>query len=88
MNTYKYHAFDRSTGFVIEGFPRTADEAAYLGENGLFPDAAVVLGIDDGEVIARLLPPKLKRWKQRRAKLLAKKQKIKDRKKKKRVDYT
>ncbi|CAH1800209.1 unnamed protein product, partial [Owenia fusiformis] len=30
----------KSTGFVLEGFPRTQDEVRYLGELGLFPDAA------------------------------------------------
>ena len=75
----------RSTGFILEGFPRTTDEAEYLGDKGLFPDAALILAVEDTDVIGRLLPPKLDKWKQKRDKKLAKKKRMKDRKEKKRV---
>lgn len=77
--------FHRSTGFVLEGFPRTADEARYLADCGLFPDAAIVMTATDGDVIGRLLPPKLDKWKMKRDKRLAKKAKKKEKAKKKRV---
>ena len=76
----------RSTGFVLEGFPRTTDEAAYMTEKGLFPDAAIMLSVEDTDVIGRLLPPKLEKWKQRRDKRLAKKQKAKEKAQKKREE--
>lgn len=75
----------RSTGFVLEGFPRTPEEAKYLAEVGLFPDTALVLAVEDNDVISRLLPPRLNKWKIKRDKRLAKKQKKKDKAKKKRV---
>ena len=75
----------RSTGFVLEGFPRTADEARYLAEVGLFPDAALIMTVSDGDVIGRLLPPKLEKWRVKRDKRLAKKAKKKEKAKKKRV---
>ena len=75
----------RSTGFVLEGFPRTADEVRYMADAGLFPDAAIIIAVSDTDVIGRLLPPKLSRWKIKRDKLVARKQKRKEKAKKKRV---
>ena len=75
----------RSTGFILEGFPRTPEETRYLAESGLFPDSAVVLTVDDSDVTARLLPPKLDKWKVKRDKRLAKRQKKKEKAQKKRV---
>ena len=75
----------RSTGFILEGFPRTPEETRYLAESGLFPDSAVVLTVDDSDVTARLLPPKLDKWKVKRDKRLAKRQKRKEKAQKKRV---
>ncbi|KAK7500075.1 hypothetical protein BaRGS_00008622, partial [Batillaria attramentaria] len=74
----------KSTGFVLEGFPRTADEARYLSEAGLFPDAALIMTVSDGDVIGRLLPPKLDKWRVKRDKRLAKKARKKEKAKKKR----
>ena len=70
----------RSSGFVLEGFPRTADEALYMAEMGLFPDAAIIMNVSDGDVIGRLLPPKMDRWRVRRDKRLEKKAKRKEKK--------
>ena len=75
----------RSTGFVLEGFPRNVDECSYLGEQGLFPDAAILLAVEDTDVIGRLLPPKLQKWKERRDRRNEKKRRIKEKKQKKRV---
>ncbi len=75
----------RSTGFILEGFPKTSEEAVYIGEQGLFPDSAIILAVEDTDVIARLLPPKLQKWKERRDRRNEKKQRIKEKKQKKRV---
>lgn len=75
--------FNRSTGFVLEGFPRTVDEAQWMADSGLYPDTAVLLAVEDSDVIGRLLPPKMEKWKARRDRKLARKQKIKDKKQKK-----
>merc|ERR1712129_251345 len=61
----------KSTGIVLEGFPRLSEEAEWLGTAGLFPDSAIILAVEDGDVIFRLLPPKQERWRIRRAKVLA-----------------
>ena len=71
--------FYRSTGFVLEGFPRSSEECAYVGEQGLFPDAAIILAVEDTDVIGRLLPPKMQKWKERRDRRNEKKQKWKER---------
>uniref|UniRef100_A0A6I8N3X1 Adenylate kinase 9 n=1 Tax=Ornithorhynchus anatinus TaxID=9258 RepID=A0A6I8N3X1_ORNAN len=75
----------RSTGFVLDGFPRTAEEAQFLAEHGLCPDAAVVLQVEEGDVSARLLPSALQKWKDKQMKKLDRAQKIKNLKAKIRV---
>ncbi|KAL9969395.1 hypothetical protein ACROYT_G021608 [Oculina patagonica] len=78
----------RSTGFILEDFPRTEAEARYLSSSGLFPDIAVILVVEDTEIVDRLLPPLLDKWRKKRDKreaekerqrALAKKQKEEDR---------
>ena len=49
----------KSTGFVLEGFPRTNEEALFLINNGLFPDNIVMMSVSDDEVTSRVLPGKL-----------------------------
>ena len=77
----------RSTGFILEGFPRTEAEARYLSTSGLFPDLAVILVVEDTEIADRLLPPMLEKWRKKRDKreaekerqrALAKKQKVRE----------
>lgn len=75
----------RSTGFILEGFPRTPEETRFLADAGLFPDAGVVLTVEDSDVIARLLPPRLNKWKVKRDKKLERKRKKKEKAQKKRV---
>lgn len=77
--------YSRSTGFILEGFPRTTDEVRHLQEAGLYPDAAIILQVSDDDVIGRLLPPKLDKWKAKRDKRLAKKARKKEKAQKKRV---
>ena len=45
---------------------------------GLFPDAAIVLGVEDTDIVDRLLPGKLEKWKVKRDKRLAEKAKQKE----------
>ncbi|KFW84240.1 Adenylate kinase 9, partial [Manacus vitellinus] len=75
----------RSTGFILDGFPRTADEAQYLSERGLCPDVAVYIQVEDSDILERLFPPRLKKWKDKRLKKKEYKKKLKDLKTKMRV---
>ncbi|KAI8508321.1 adenylate kinase [Branchiostoma belcheri] len=74
----------KSTGFILEGFPRTPDEARYMSEQGLFPDGAVLLLVEDTDIIDRLLPPRLAKWRVNRNRRIAKKERAKAKKKKER----
>uniref|UniRef100_A0A8B9DH83 Adenylate kinase 9 n=1 Tax=Anser cygnoides TaxID=8845 RepID=A0A8B9DH83_ANSCY len=75
----------RSTGFILDGFPRTLDEAQYLSERGLCPDVAVYINVEENDIIDRLFPPRLKKWKERQNKKMENKKKLKDLKAKIRV---
>ncbi|OXB70084.1 UNVERIFIED_CONTAM: hypothetical protein H355_004513, partial [Colinus virginianus] len=68
----------RSTGFILDGFPRTSDEAHYLSERGLCPDVAVYIHVEESDVIDHLLPPRLQKWKERQHKKMENKKKLKD----------
>ncbi|XP_069462762.1 adenylate kinase 9 isoform X2 [Ambystoma mexicanum] len=76
----------RSTGFILDDFPRTMEEAQFVGEHGLFPDIAVLLQVEENDVSDRLLPPRLAKWKERYRKKEEYKQKLKEMKKKIRDD--
>ncbi|NWW56809.1 KAD9 kinase, partial [Ifrita kowaldi] len=75
----------RSTGFILDGFPRTSDEARYLSERGLCPDVAVYIQVEEDDILDRLLPLRLKKWKDRRREKKEYKKKLKELKAKKRV---
>ena len=68
----------RSTGFILEGFPRNVDEAKYLSTNGLFPDGTILLAVEDTAIVERLLPPKLEKWKKKRDRRLVEKERKKE----------
>nr|XP_032620502.1 adenylate kinase 9 isoform X1 [Chelonoidis abingdonii] len=72
----------RSTGFILDGFPRTFEEAQYLSERGLCPDVAVFIQVEESDICDRLLPPRLKKWKDRQNKKMENKKKLKDMKEK------
>ncbi|XP_078256014.1 adenylate kinase 9 [Rhinoraja longicauda] len=72
----------KSRGFVLDGFPGTSDESEYLVSNGLFPDAAIFIKVDENKVLDWLLPPKLSKWRLRHNQKLDRKSKIKELKKK------
>ncbi|XP_030091870.2 adenylate kinase 9 isoform X1 [Serinus canaria] len=74
----------RSTGFILDGFPRTLDEASYLSERGLCPDVAIYIQVEEGDILNRLFPPRLKKWKEKRLKKKEYKKKLKELKAKKR----
>ncbi|XP_078504661.1 adenylate kinase 9 isoform X3 [Lissotriton helveticus] len=71
----------RSTGFILDDFPRTLEEAQFAGEQGLFPDVAVLLQVEEYDVSDRLLPARLEKWRERQMKKEEYKQKLKDMKK-------
>ncbi|XP_053917119.1 adenylate kinase 9 isoform X2 [Cuculus canorus] len=68
----------RSTGFILDGFPRNLDEAQYLSTRGLCPDVAVFIQVEESDVLDRLLPPRLEKWKERQHKKMQNKKKVKD----------
>ncbi|XP_034847335.1 adenylate kinase 9 [Mirounga leonina] len=68
----------RSTGFILDGFPRYPEEALFLGERGFFPDAAVFIQVDDQDISDRLLPSQIEKWKQKQKKKLERKKLIKE----------
>nr|XP_040139122.1 adenylate kinase 9 isoform X1 [Ictidomys tridecemlineatus] len=76
----------RSTGFILDGFPRYPEEALFLGDHGFFPDTAVFIQVDDQDIFDRLLPSKVEKWKQKQKKKLERKKLIKDLKTKIRDD--
>ncbi|XP_014663121.1 PREDICTED: adenylate kinase 9-like [Priapulus caudatus] len=55
-----------SHGFILEDFPRTPEDTHFLASSGFFPDAAILLNLEDSAVISRLLPERLNKWKARR----------------------
>uniref|UniRef100_A0A8C3FGM5 Adenylate kinase 9 n=2 Tax=Chrysemys picta bellii TaxID=8478 RepID=A0A8C3FGM5_CHRPI len=76
----------RSTGFILDGFPRTFEEAQYLSERGLCPDVAVFIQVEESDISDRLLPPRLKKWRDRQNKKMENKKKLKDMKEKIKVE--
>ncbi|NWX87701.1 KAD9 kinase, partial [Nothoprocta ornata] len=68
----------RSTGFILDGFPRTVDEALYLSERGLCPDVAVFIQVEESDILDRLFPPRMKKWKETHYKKMETKKKLKD----------
>nr|XP_045247606.1 adenylate kinase 9 isoform X5 [Macaca fascicularis] len=76
----------RSTGFILDGFPRYPEEAQFLGDHGFFPDATVFIQVDDQDIFDRLLPAQIEKWKLKQKRKLERKKLIKDMKTKIRVD--
>lgn len=56
------HLLDRSTGFILEGFPSNTDEVEYLVQEQLFPDLVLIMEANIMEVQKRLLPSYLDEW--------------------------
>ena len=70
----QYQLSSRDTGFILEGFPRTPQEATFMTDSGLFPDACILLEVEDDNVSDRQLPKKLKKWNDKMAKKLGRRQ--------------
>lgn len=81
------YIFCRSTGFILEGFPRNSEECQFILQKGYFVDAALWLNIDENDVIDRIFPMRFQLWKDCRDLQLLKQQKIQERKKQIRVWY-
>lgn len=81
---FYFIVYVRSKGFILDGFPNNENEATYLIEKGYLPDAIITLKVDEEQIVKRLLPPRLAKWKARmaakkekkRLKLLRKKEKL------------
>ncbi|KAI7799765.1 adenylate kinase 9 [Triplophysa rosa] len=56
----------KSTGFILEGFPQNHEEVSFMVERHLFPDVVAVMSVEVAEVVQRLLPARLMRWRERR----------------------
>nr|XP_042117957.1 adenylate kinase 9 isoform X2 [Peromyscus maniculatus bairdii] len=76
----------RSTGFILDGFPRYPEEAQFLAERGFFPDVAAMIQVEDQDIFDRLLPAQVQKWRQKQRKKAERKKFIKDLKTKIRED--
>ena len=75
----------RETGFILEGFPRTPQEATFMTDTGLFPDACIILEVEDEHAGDRQLPGKVQKWKNKMAKKMARRQRHMERRRIKKV---
>mmetsp|Transcript_29271 Transcript_29271/g.87728 ORF Transcript_29271/g.87728 Transcript_29271/m.87728 type:complete len:870 (+) Transcript_29271:79-2688(+) len=72
-----------SSGFVLEGFPRTEDDARLLVEAGLVPDAVVSFSMEAEHATKRILPKLMEKFTEERNRELAKRgKKVAEHKKK------
>ncbi|KAK3516708.1 hypothetical protein QTP70_022501 [Hemibagrus guttatus] len=55
----------KSAGFILEGFPQHSEEVSFLMEHHLYPDTVILMSVEVSEVVKRLLPPRLDRWRDR-----------------------
>ncbi|KAG7316817.1 hypothetical protein KOW79_020358 [Hemibagrus wyckioides] len=55
----------KSSGFILEGFPQHSEEVSFLVEHHLYPDTIILMSVEVSEVVKRLLPPRLDRWRDR-----------------------
>uniref|UniRef100_A0A8C1UAR6 Adenylate kinase 9 n=1 Tax=Cyprinus carpio TaxID=7962 RepID=A0A8C1UAR6_CYPCA len=56
----------KSTGFILEGFPQNQEEVSFMVEHHLFPDVVAKMSVEVSDVVRRLLPSQLTRWRERR----------------------
>ncbi|XP_072494186.1 adenylate kinase 9 [Notamacropus eugenii] len=68
----------RSTGFILDGFPRNVDEVQFLGDRGFCPDIVIGLVVEEQEIIDRQLAEALAKWKNKQEKKAARTKMIKD----------
>ncbi|XP_060721057.1 adenylate kinase 9 [Tachysurus vachellii] len=60
-----HHEPYKSRGFILEGFPQLPEEMSFLVEHDLYPDTVIIMSVEVSEVVKRLLPPRLDRWRDR-----------------------
>ncbi|XP_048858202.1 adenylate kinase 9 isoform X2 [Brienomyrus brachyistius] len=65
----------KSAGFILEGFPQSLEDVQYLMDHCLLPDATVVMEVETADVLRRLLPQRLDRWRERRMRKLERQRK-------------
>lgn len=75
----------RSTGFILEGFPKNTEEVKYIMERQLLPDVVVVMEVELSQVQKRLLPLFLKKWQVQQEQLLKQRRILYNLRKKNRV---
>ncbi|KAM3176029.1 hypothetical protein ACTXT7_007329 [Hymenolepis weldensis] len=68
----------RSKGFVLEGFPQTAEDVTYMLENNLLVDFVIFLNAEATDLLPRLLPDRLAKWKVKMAKIMTNKRIVAD----------
>lgn len=67
-----------SKGFVLEGFPQTAEDVTYMLENNLLFDFVIFLNAEAADLVPRLLPGRLAKWKVKMAKIMTNKKIVAD----------
>nr|XP_020863790.1 adenylate kinase 9 isoform X3 [Phascolarctos cinereus] len=68
----------RSTGFILDGFPRNVEEVQFLGERGFCPDIVIGLIVEEQEIIDRLLAEAVAKWKSKQEKKATRTKMIKE----------
>ena len=54
----------KSQGFIMEGFPSCSDDVRYLLGSAQFPDAVLVLNCDKEMAMKRIMPERMRCWKE------------------------
>nr|CDS35347.1 adenylate kinase domain containing protein 1 [Hymenolepis microstoma] len=67
-----------SKGFVLEGFPQTAEDVTYMLANNLLVDFVVDLSAEAEDIVPRLLPIRFMKWKVKMEKILKNKKIVAD----------
>ncbi|VDK76840.1 unnamed protein product [Dibothriocephalus latus] len=62
-----------SIGIILEGFPRNGEDVTYMQESNLFPDLCIAFTAEAEEIVPRLLPERLVKWKIKQARIEANK---------------
>ena len=52
---------------MLDGFPSNDNESAYLIEKGFYPDAIIILRVDEEAIIKRLFQNRIQRWRKKMA---------------------
>lgn len=77
----------RSRGFVLEGFPSSEDETAYMIDNQFIPDVIIQLNAEGKDIIKRILPKRMEQWSKKMQLRKEKRMKIKGKKDRDKVGW-